>query len=60
MRRQAGSFAADDMSQDLAEYSLLIVLALTAIVALVLIFHPSAFAVVNISSPQLLAAECAI
>jgi hypothetical protein len=60
MRRQAGSFAADDMSQDLAEYSLLIVLALTAIVGLVLIFHPSAFAVVNVPNPQLLAAQCAI
>lgn len=60
MRSRFGSFAADEQGQDLAEYSLLIVFVLAAILSLAQGFEPSIAAVTNVSNSQLAAAQAAI
>jgi len=54
------SFAADEQGQDLAEYSLLIVFVLTAIIGLASGFHGSINAVASVSNSHLAAAQAAI
>ena len=60
MRSRFVRFTADDRGQDLAEYSLLIVFVLTALIGLASGFHGSVAAVANATSAQLGAAQAAI